>query len=151
MSTIESLISQLERAASTADLTLRYKLSGQLQRLARAIATPRQTMQHFGYTYTEQVIAKAAADLGLFEILSQSEGPLKTDEVASKSGADPALIGLATEVSLLAFILMFTRPHPEASRFDILRRRSRGVKLRCERYHAPTSFTSGQGKHHVWF
>ena len=70
MSTIDSLLAQLEGAASTADLSLRYRLSGQLQRLARSIATPRQLMQHYGYTYTEQVAARIAADLDLFTILA---------------------------------------------------------------------------------
>ena len=94
MSAIESLISQIGEAASTADLSLRYRLSGQLRRLATQIATPRQIMQHYGYMYTEQVIAKAAADLDIFAILAQSESPLTTEDVASKCGGDPTLIGL---------------------------------------------------------
>jgi len=92
MSTIESLLAQLGQAASSADSSIRYRLSGQLQRLARSIATPRQLMQHHGYMYTEQVVAKIAADLNLFTILAESDGPLKTEDIASKSGADPMLI-----------------------------------------------------------
>src|SRR4051812_30913163 len=93
MSTIESLVSQLAEAAKTADLSVRYRLSGELQRLARSIATPRQVMQHYGHLYTEQVVARIANDLNIFTILTESDGPLKTEELASKCGGDPALIG----------------------------------------------------------
>ncbi|PQE06383.1 O-methyl transferase B protein [Rutstroemia sp. NJR-2017a WRK4] len=92
MSIIESLVSQLAEAAKTADLSVRYQLSGELQRLARSIATPRQVMQHYGHLYTEQVVARIANDLKIFSILSESDGPLKTEQVASKCGGDPALI-----------------------------------------------------------
>ena len=51
-------------------------------------------MQHFGYTYTEQAVARAATDLDLFAILAQSEGPLSTEDIARKSGGDLVLIGL---------------------------------------------------------
>ena len=91
---IESLLSQLAQAASTEDLSIRHQLSGQLQKLARSIATPRQIMQHYGYTYTEQVVARIAADLNLFAILAESDDLLKTEDIASKSGGDPTLIGL---------------------------------------------------------
>lgn len=91
---IDSLLEQLAQAASTADLSLRYRLSRQLQRLARSIATPRQLMTHYGYTYTEQVAARIASDLNLFTILAESDGPLKTEDIASKCGADPVLIGM---------------------------------------------------------
>ena len=94
MANIESLLSKLEQAVGTTDLSTRYQLSRRLQGLARSIATPRQTMQHYGYTYTEQVVARTAADLDLFTLLAQSEDPLKTEEIASKSGAAPPLIGL---------------------------------------------------------
>lgn len=97
MSTLESLTAQIVQMASTADNSLRYRLSGQLQRLARAIATPRQIMQHYGYTYTEQVMAKIAVDLDIFSILSKSEGPMKTEDVASKTGGDPALISTMSQ------------------------------------------------------
>ncbi|KAM3071367.1 hypothetical protein ACMFMG_008959 [Clarireedia jacksonii] len=92
MSVIESLISQLEEAAKTVDLSVRYRVSGQLQRLARSIATPRQVMQHYGHLYTEQVAARIANDLNIFGILTENDGPLKAEEVASKCGCDPALI-----------------------------------------------------------
>ena len=94
MSTIESLLSQLRQAASTADLSLRFKLSEELQRLARSVATPRQMIRQYGYMYTDQAIARVAADLDIFTILVQSEGPLKTADIAAKSGGGPALIGL---------------------------------------------------------
>jgi hypothetical protein len=94
MSAIESLLSQLGEAASTADLSLRFKLSAQLQSLAHSIATPTQIMQHYGYMYTEQLVVKIAADLDLFTILAESEGPLKIEDIASKTGADSSLLGL---------------------------------------------------------
>ena len=53
-------------------------------------------MQHFGYTYTEQVAARIAADLDIFSILSQSGKPLKSEDIASKCEGDPALIGSKT-------------------------------------------------------
>jgi hypothetical protein len=93
MASIESLLSQLSEAANSADLSVRYRLSGQLQNLARSIATPRQLMQHYGYTYTEQVVARIAAELNLFTILAESNGPLNVEDIAKKSGGDPALIG----------------------------------------------------------
>ena len=34
-------------------------------------------MQHYGYMYTEQVMARIAADLDLFTILAQSEGSIE--------------------------------------------------------------------------
>jgi hypothetical protein len=51
-------------------------------------------MQHYGYTYTDQVIAKTAAELNLFTILVERNGPLNVEDIAKKSGGDPALIGL---------------------------------------------------------
>ena len=131
MSTIDSLLSQLGQAASTADLSLRYQLSGQLQRLARSIATPRQTMQHYGYLYTEQVVARIAADLDIFTILAQSEGPLRTNDVASKSGGDPLLIGSKYRASRQIFILISARSHLETSCFDIYDCRSWRVNFCC--------------------
>ena len=132
MSTIESLLSQLAQAATTADLSLRYQLSGQLQRLARSIATPRQTMQHYGYMYTEQAVARIAADLDLFTILAQSEGALRTEDIASKSGADPKLIGLENRASQQTLMLTSARSHLEASCFDVHDCRNRRVNFCCE-------------------
>ncbi|TVY21109.1 Demethylsterigmatocystin 6-O-methyltransferase [Lachnellula arida] len=91
MSTIESLLSQLRQAAATADLSVRYHLSKDLQRLATAVATPRQVMQHYCYTYTAQAVARIAVDLKLFAILTQSNTLLKTEDIAGKAGADPTL------------------------------------------------------------
>jgi hypothetical protein len=58
-------------------------------------------MQHYGYMYTEQVVAKIAADLNLYGILAESETPLKSAEIASKAGADAALIGRRTRTELV--------------------------------------------------
>ena len=151
MSTIESLLSQLGQAASTADLSLRYQLSEQLQRLARSIATPRQIMQHYGYTYTEQVMARIAADLDLFTILAQSEVPLSTMDIANKSGGDPVLIGLEYVASQQTLILTSARSYLETSCFDVYRCRNWGVDFCCERNQPLTSLSTGQGQHHVWF
>ena len=93
MSTIESLLSELGQAVNTADLSTRYRLSRQLQRFARSIATPRQNIQHYGYIYTEQVVAKVAADLDIFSILAQSEAPMTTEAISAKCGGDATLIG----------------------------------------------------------
>jgi hypothetical protein len=150
MSTIESLLSQLGQAATTADASIRYKLSGQLQHLARSIATPRQMLQHYGYTYTEQVAAKIANDLDLFTILSQSEGPLKSVDIASKCGGDAVLIGLEHGASQQGFILTSARSHLEAPCCDVYDCRSRGLDFCCERNYSLTSISGGQGKHHVW-
>lgn len=94
MSTIESLLSQLAQVANTADLSLRHRLSEQLHSLSRSIATPRQVMQYHGYMYTEQVVARIAADLDLFTLLSESNNSLRTEDIAQRCGADPILIGL---------------------------------------------------------
>ncbi|KAI9641135.1 hypothetical protein NHQ30_010565 [Ciborinia camelliae] len=92
MSTIESLLSQLTQAASTADLSLRFQLSKQLHALSRSIATPRQILQYHGYMYTEHMMARIAADLDLFTILAESNGPLNTEDISRKCGGDPTLI-----------------------------------------------------------
>ncbi|CAG8958658.1 hypothetical protein HYFRA_00011499 [Hymenoscyphus fraxineus] len=92
MSTIESLLSQLAEAVKTADPSLRHQLSGQLHRLASSISTPRQLMHHYGYSYTDQVVARIASDLNIFTILVENDGPIKTEEVAIKTNADHALI-----------------------------------------------------------
>ncbi|CAG8979375.1 hypothetical protein HYALB_00002501 [Hymenoscyphus albidus] len=92
MTDIESLISQIRDAAKTADLSLRFKLSMQLQSLAHSIATPEQIMQHYGYIFTEQLVARIAAYLDIFTILAQSEGALKVGDIAVKTGADPLLL-----------------------------------------------------------
>lgn len=105
MSNIDPLLAQLEDAASTADLSVRYRLSGRLQRLARSVATPRQLMQHYGYTYTEQVAARIAADLGIYTILAHSEDALKTEDIAKKSGGDSALVGMVNRASQQTFTL----------------------------------------------
>ncbi|KAL9113315.1 MAG: hypothetical protein Q9227_002650 [Pyrenula ochraceoflavens] len=42
-------------------------------------------MQHFGYSYTEQVAVKIAADLNLFGILAQNEGALGTKDIATRT------------------------------------------------------------------
>jgi hypothetical protein len=121
MSTIESLLSQLTQAASTADLSLRYRLSEQLQRLARSIATPRQRIVHYGYTYTEQAVVKIATDLNLFTILEESDGPLKTEEIAAQSGGDSMLIGLPPENLNYLYenlLLTFTRSYIKIPCFD---------------------------------
>ncbi|KAF7948887.1 hypothetical protein EAE96_008069 [Botrytis aclada] len=86
MSSIETLVSEIEQIASTADLSIRYWLSEQLRRLSRSIATPRQVMQYHGYMYTEHVVAKIAVDLDLFVILAENDGPLNTEEIAKKCG-----------------------------------------------------------------
>ncbi|TVY80801.1 Demethylsterigmatocystin 6-O-methyltransferase [Lachnellula suecica] len=49
-------------------------------------------MQHYGYMFTEQLVAKIAADLDIFTILAQSEGPMKVEDIATKTGADPLLL-----------------------------------------------------------
>jgi hypothetical protein len=94
MSNIESLLSQLTEAASTADLSVRFKLSEQLQSLAHSITTPTQIMQHYGYMHTKQMVVKITADLDLFKILAESDGPLKTEGIASKTSADSSLLSV---------------------------------------------------------
>lgn len=96
MSKIQSLLSQLEEVLKSEDLTLeeRFKLSTQIKSLGHSIATPRQTIQHYGYMFTEQLVVKIAADLDLFSILSESKEPLNVTEIASKTGADALLLGM---------------------------------------------------------
>lgn len=92
--TIESLISQIEVLAGSADLSLRYKLAGQLSRLASSIATLRQIMQQHGYMYAEQAMFKIASDLDIFTILAQSENPMRVEDIASRCGCDAGLAGM---------------------------------------------------------
>jgi hypothetical protein len=87
-------IFQLAEAASTADLPVRFKLSAQLQSLAHSIATLTQITQHYGYMHAEQIVVKIAADLDLFKILAESNGPLKTEDIANKTSADSSLLGV---------------------------------------------------------
>ena len=119
MSTIDSLLSELRQAASTTDLSLRCQFSGQLQRLARSVATPRQSMQLFGHTYTEQRVARIAADLEFFTILAVSEDSLRTKDVASKGGGDPILIGSEYRASQQNLILTSARSHLKIFCFDV--------------------------------
>lgn len=96
MSTVQSLLSQLEEAISTTELSLdqRFKLSTQLKGLAHSIATPRQVIQHYGYMFTEQLVVNIAADLDLFTILAESGSPLNVKDIANKTGADALLLGM---------------------------------------------------------
>lgn len=96
MSKIQSLLSQLEEALKSKELTLaeRFRLSTQIISFGHSIATPRQTIQHYGYMFTEQLVVKIAADLDLFSILSESKDPMNITEIASKTGADALLLGL---------------------------------------------------------
>lgn len=96
MSAIQSLISQLEETLSTTDLSLdlRFKLSTQLESLAHSIATPKQIVQHYGYMFTGQMVAKIAADLDLFTILAENGNALHVDDIATKTGADSLLLSL---------------------------------------------------------
>jgi hypothetical protein len=96
MSTIQSLLSQLEEALSTTKLSFdpRFKLSTQLKSLAHSIATLRQVIQHYGYMFTEQLVVKIAADLGLFTILAKSRSYSTVEDIATKTEADPLLLSL---------------------------------------------------------
>lgn len=87
MSSIETLLSEIEEIASTADLSIRHRLSEKLRCLSCSIATPRQAMQYHGHMYTEHVVARIAADLDLFTILTENDGPLNTEEIAKKNAA----------------------------------------------------------------
>lgn len=94
MAAIESLISQIKDTAKTDDLSLRFKLSVRLQSLAHSIATPEQIVQHYGYMFTEQLVARIAADLDLITIIAKNKGPMKVEDIAINTGADPRLLGL---------------------------------------------------------
>ena len=67
----------------------------------------------------EQIVARFAAALDLFTILAQSEGPLRTKDVSSKSGGDPLLIGSEYRASQHNLILTSARSHLETSCFDV--------------------------------
>lgn len=94
MSAVESLLSQLEEAVGTADLSqeFRFRLSTQLDSLSRSIATPRQVIQHYGYMFTEQLVVNIAHDLNIFPILAESRSALNVNDIASKTRADPSLL-----------------------------------------------------------
>ena len=93
VSTMDSLFDQIKGFLNNADVAVRHQACEKLHELAMSIATPRQTMIYYGYMYTEHAMAQTAVDLGLFEILDESKAPLKTEEIASKTGGSPALIG----------------------------------------------------------
>lgn len=125
--TLDLLLAQVGQAATAADATVRYRLSEQLTSLAWPISTPHQVMQQHEYMYTEQVVAEIAPDLGIFDILAQSETTLHGEAVAAKCKANPVLTGelrlfaaaIIRKQALLT-LLAYGRSYSSSSGLDLL-------------------------------
>ncbi|KAF1966704.1 o-methyltransferas-like protein [Bimuria novae-zelandiae CBS 107.79] len=72
---------EVKKIAATADEPLRRKMIDTLRDLLYMLETPEETMQ------------RLILNLGVFNILSESDGPLSLQDLTARTGADPVLLG----------------------------------------------------------
>ena len=80
--------------------------------------------------YAQAAVNQTANDLGVFKILSEADGPMGIDDIASKCGADSLLTGSIQIVYASDEVLILTRPCFETSGGNTPGYRSRTKHLR---------------------
>ncbi|KAI9926121.1 hypothetical protein MW887_004583 [Aspergillus wentii] len=82
------------KAYNDGDAEARLKLVEAAQSLIYALETPREAMLRYCWAQSTAFYAiEVGIDLGLFSLLAHSEQPKPVSELASRSGAEPALVG----------------------------------------------------------
>ncbi|KAL2221344.1 O-methyltransferase-domain-containing protein [Thermoascus aurantiacus ATCC 26904] len=90
---MEDILAQIKALASDADDVGRKRILQSLQELSYAIETPQDSMQRILYLYLQLAAIRVGLDLKLFDILGESRDPVTVDELATKTGAAPTLLG----------------------------------------------------------
>ncbi|TGO15597.1 hypothetical protein BTUL_0038g00270 [Botrytis tulipae] len=93
MEAIKTLAKEIQNAAATADEAGRKELLDSLRDLQYSIEKPEDTMQRVIHLHLVISITRTAVDLKLFNILGDSDGTLSLQDLASRTGADLALLG----------------------------------------------------------
>ncbi|KAF4633855.1 hypothetical protein G7Y89_g4256 [Cudoniella acicularis] len=93
MDALNSLASEVTKAAAAADEAGRKQILDSLRDLQYSIETPEDTMQRVIHLHLVLAIIRTALDLKLFNILTDNNDTIQLDALASKTGADPILLG----------------------------------------------------------
>ncbi|PSR79711.1 S-adenosyl-L-methionine-dependent methyltransferase [Coniella lustricola] len=89
---MDALLEQVQTLAVQADHATRHKVLSMLRSLQLRLETPHDTLSRYSGLHLEIAAVRIAEDLGIFQALSGSTGPLTTAELASKNGASPLLL-----------------------------------------------------------
>jgi len=89
---LDRMVNQIRDTATTADQATREKLVNKLRNLAVDLETPAETVQRVLYPAILPALCRVGIKLDLFEILSKSDGPITTTELAGKTKCDPVLM-----------------------------------------------------------
>ncbi|OJJ50748.1 hypothetical protein ASPZODRAFT_106589 [Penicilliopsis zonata CBS 506.65] len=89
---MDSIAIQIKQLASSADETGRRYILDTLTELQWQVETPYDTLMRFKMMSGPLVIARIAADLGLFKILARSEQCLELDQIVQETGGAESMI-----------------------------------------------------------
>ncbi|TGO85584.1 hypothetical protein BPOR_0383g00100 [Botrytis porri] len=92
MEAIKTLTKEIQNAAATADEANLKELLGSLRNLQYSIEKPEDTMQRVIHLHLVIAITRTAVNLKLFNFFDDSDGPMGLQDLASRTGADPALL-----------------------------------------------------------
>lgn len=90
---VNQLADQIKKLAATADETTRRNISSTLRQLTVEVESPGESVQRILYPLILHSVCAIANDLNLFEILSDSDGPMTTEELAEKTKCHSILMG----------------------------------------------------------
>ncbi|TGO38262.1 hypothetical protein BHYA_0078g00140 [Botrytis hyacinthi] len=93
MEAIKTLAKEIQNSAATADEAGRKELLDPLRDLQYSIEKPEDTIQRVIHLHLVIAITRTAVDLKLLNILGDSDGPQRLQDLAVRTGADPALLG----------------------------------------------------------
>ncbi|KAK3329995.1 S-adenosyl-L-methionine-dependent methyltransferase [Apodospora peruviana] len=106
---METAFDEIAQFATTADRDTRRSLIASLRKLANSLEDTVGTIHRYGHIDLEKAMIQIGMDLGIFKVLTGTDGPLTVEEVAQRTNVDPQLmrrflryyntINVVTEVS----------------------------------------------------
>jgi demethylsterigmatocystin 6-O-methyltransferase len=100
---MEALVDHVRTLAQSSDAKARREILDQLQSLSHSIESPDDTIQRFSFLNFQLAGFRIGTDLKLFNILTESAGPLTVDQLSERTGANPALLGMHNKNRFLVY------------------------------------------------
>jgi demethylsterigmatocystin 6-O-methyltransferase len=90
---MDAIVNQIKSLASGADEAQRKNILVALRKVSDSIETPLDTIQRLVYLGLPLAVIRIGLDLDLFQLLEKNNTPLSVNELATKTGAEPILLG----------------------------------------------------------
>ncbi|KFA45947.1 hypothetical protein S40293_07288 [Stachybotrys chartarum IBT 40293] len=89
---MDAALAQIKHLAAVGGESARRQLIDTLHDLAYSLEDPNDTVHRYGYLHLQTAAVKTGFDLGLFKYMVEANGPVTVDQIATKTGAEPAFL-----------------------------------------------------------